>query len=300
MKVAVVGAGSVGCYYGGLLACAGHAVTLIGRASHVAAIQARGLILETAAGRRTVSLDATTEIDGVAGAEVVLICVKSGDTEAAGRGLVPVLPSGAAVLSLQNGVDNADRLCAVLGRDVVPVAVYVATEMAGPGHVRHLGRGDLMIGAGPASAAVAAAFRAAGIPSTVSPNAVDALWSKLVLNCAYNALSAVTRLPYGRLLGVAGVPAVMADIVAECVAVAGAADVRLPDDTLARVLALAETMPGQLSSTAQDVIRGRPSEIDHLNGFIVRRGAALGVPTPVNRMLHALVKALESGSDAPA
>lgn len=298
MKVAVVGAGSVGCYFGGLLARAGHAVTLIGRAPHVAAIRAAGLVLETASGAEAVRLGATTEIDGAAGAEVVLVCVKSGDTEAAGRVLAPFLAPDVTILSLQNGVDNAERLEAVLGRPVVPVAVYVATEMAGPGHVRHLGRGDLVLGPGPASEAVAAAFRDAAIPTTVSANAVDALWDKLVLNCAYNALSAVTRLPYGRLLGVAGIPAVMADIVAECAAVAAALDLRLPDDTLTKVLALAGTMPDQLSSTAQDIARGRPSEIDHLNGFIVRRGAERGVPTPVNRLLHALVKALESGASA--
>ncbi len=298
MKVAVVGAGSVGCYYGGLLARAGHAVTLIGRAQHVAASRARGLVLETAAGRESVPLGAATGMDGAAGAEVVLVCVKSGDTEAAGRDLARVLAPGAAILSLQNGVDNPERLAAVLGRDVVPAAVYVAAEMAGPGHVRHLGRGELVIGPGPASEAVAAAFRDAAIPTMVSPSAIDALWNKLVLNCAYNALSAATRLPYGRLVAAAGIEPVMADIVAECVAVAGAAGVRLPDDTLAKVLALAETMPGQLSSTAQDVMRGKPSEIDHLNGFIVRKGAELGVPTPVNRVLHALVKALEPGAAA--
>lgn len=298
MKVAVAGAGSVGCYFGGLLAQAGHAVTLIGRAQHVAAIRARGLVLETAAGSETVPLCATTGMDGAAGADVILVCVKSSDTEAAGRDLAPVLTPDAAILSLQNGVDNPERLAAVLGRDVVPAAVYVATEMAGAGHVRHLGRGDLVIGPSPVSEAIAAVFRDAAIPTTVSPNAIDALWSKLVLNCAYNALSAATRLPYGRLVGVAGIEAVMADIVAECTAVAGAAGVRLPDDTLARVLALAETMPGQFSSTAQDVMRGKESEIDHLNGFIVRRGAELGVRTPVNRVLHALVKALETGGAA--
>lgn len=300
MKVAVVGAGSVGCYYGGLLARAGHTVTLIGRDRHVAAIRARGLVLERASGSETVPVAATTAIDGARDVEVVLVCVKSGDTEAAGRGLAPVLRPDAAIFSLQNGVDNAERLGRVLGRAVVPAAVYVATEMAGPGHVRHLGRGDLVIGPGPASEAVAAALRDAAIPTTVSPDALNALWSKLVLNCAYNALSAATRQPYGRLLGVAGIAAVMADIVAECAAVAAAAGVHLPADTLAQVLALAETMPGQLSSTAQDVMRGKPSEIDHLNGFIVRKGAEFGVPAPLNRLLHALVKALESGADAPA
>ena len=293
MKIAVVGAGSVGCYFGGLLARSGHAITLIGRERHVAAIRARGLVLETAAGRAIVTLEATTEIDGARGAEIVLVCVKSGDTDAVGRTLRAHLHADAVILSLQNGVDNAERLSALLGRSVVPAAVYVATEMAAAGHVCHLGRGDLVIGPGPKSAAIAAAFGAAGIPTIVSENALAALWSKLVLNCAYNAASAVTQQSYGRLIEVPEIEAVLADIVAECSAVAEAAGVPLPPDSLARVLALARAMPDQLSSTAQDLARGKASEIDHLNGFIVRKGEALGVRTPVNRLLHALVKAVE-------
>ena len=293
MNVAVLGAGAVGCYYGFLLARAGHAVTLIGRPALVAAVEAGGLVLESAAGRATVPVRATVAGDGVAGADVVLVCVKSGDTEAAGAMVAPHLTASATILSLQNGVDNAERLAAVLGRPVVPVAVYVATEMIGPGQVRHNGRGDLILGASAASEGIAAALTASCIPTTVSDRALDALWGKLILNCAYNALSALTQLPYGRLVQGEGVVAAMTDVVRECGAVAGAAGVSVPADILETVLGLSVTMAGQRSSTAQDLARGRPSEIDHLNGYVVRTGAALGIPTPANRMLHTLVKLVE-------
>jgi 2-dehydropantoate 2-reductase len=294
LTVAVVGAGAVGCYYGFLLAKAGHAVTLIGRPALVESVRASGLILDTGAGTDAVPVQATTEGNGVAGADLVLVCVKSGDTEAAGATIAPHLDPAAAVLSLQNGVDNAERLAAILGHPVVPVAVYVATEMAGPARVRHNGRGDLIIGASAASERIAAAFTAAGIPTCVSERAIDALWSKLILNCAYNALSALTQLPYGRLVQGEGVIACMTDVVQECVAVAAAAGVSVPPDILDRVLSLSTTMADQRSSTAQDLARGRPSEIEHLNGYVVRTGAALGIPTPANRMLHTLVKLAEA------
>lgn len=294
LTVAVVGAGAVGCYYGFILAQAGHAVTLIGRPALVEAVRTSGLILDSAAGTDVVPVRASTEGTGVAGADLVLICVKSGDTEAAGAMIAPHLDPAATILSLQNGVDNAERLAAVLGRPVVPVAVYVATAMARPGRVRHNGRGDLIVGASAESGRIAAAFTTAGIPTTVSDRAVDALWGKLILNCAYNALSALTQLPYGRLVRGEGVVAAMTDVVQECVAVAGAAGVVVAPDILDQVLSLSTTMADQRSSTAQDLARGRPSEIDHLNGYVVRTGAALGIATPANRMLHTLVKLAEA------
>lgn len=295
MNVAVVGAGAVGCYYGFLLARAGHTVTLIGRPALVAAVRSDGLVLESSEGTARVPVRATVDGDGVAGADLVLVCVKSGDTEAAGAMIAPHLGRPATILSLQNGVDNAERLAAVLGRPVVPVAVYVATAMAGPGRVRHNGRGDLILGASETSARIAAALDAAGAPTTVSARALDALWGKLIMNCAYNALSALTQLPYGRLVQGEGVVASMTDVVRECVAVAEAAGVSVPPDIFDTVMALSATMADQRSSTAQDLARGRPSEIDHLNGYVVRKGAALGVATPANRMLHTLVKLAEQG-----
>ncbi|MFN3297988.1 ketopantoate reductase family protein, partial [Caldimonas sp.] len=178
MKWAVMGAGAVGGYYGGMLARAGHQVVLVGRPAHVQAMRARGLRLQTAAFDEQVAVQAHTEPAAVAGADVVLCCVKSADTEAAARAMRPHLRADALVLSLQNGVDNAERLRAVLTQEVLPAVVYVATEMAGPGHVRHHGRGELVIGPSPRSAGLVEAFGAAGVPVQVSDNVAGALWAK--------------------------------------------------------------------------------------------------------------------------
>ncbi len=290
-----MGAGAVGCYYGALLSRAGHPVTLIGREAHVQAVQQRGLRLQTAVLDVQVPMRASTEASAVQGADVVLFCVKSSDSEDAARQIRPFLAPGALVLTLQNGADNDERVRAVLDAStpVAAAVVYVATAMAGPGHVQHHGRGELVIAPSPRSEAVAAQFAAAGIPTQISDNVRGALWAKLVLNCAYNALSALSQQPYGPLVQVPGVTDVIADTVAECLAVAKADGVTIPGDIQAAVRGIAATMPGQYSSTAQDLARGKPSEIDHLNGYVVRRGAALGVPTPLNRALQVLVKLAE-------
>jgi 2-dehydropantoate 2-reductase len=334
VRVAIVGAGAVGCYYGGMLARAGVPATLIGRPSHVEAMRRDGLRVTTAAFDEYVRVEASTEPAAVSGATLVLVCVKSPDTESTGRELVPHLAPGARVLSLQNGVDNAPRLQAVLGRPVAPAVVYVATEMGGPGHVRHMGRGELVIpadigvtastdladafdatanaaaaldatlapvpvaDAGLSSADIVALFARAGVPVELSANVLGALWGKLLLNCGYNAISAITDIAYGRMVTLPGIARTVHDTVAECLAVAAAMDVTIPGDVWAAVDRIATSMPGQVSSTCQDLRRGKPTEIDHLNGYVVRQGDRLGIPVPLNRALQALVKALEAKATA--
>ncbi|GAB3364669.1 2-dehydropantoate 2-reductase [Giesbergeria sinuosa] len=295
LQIAVMGAGAVGSYYGGLLARAGHAVTLIARPAHVQAIeQHQGLWLESASFTGRVPVRAATEARAVQGAQFVLFCTKSTDTTSAGQDMAPHLASGAVVWSLQNGVDNAQRLTQVLGRPVAPAVVYVAAAMAAPGHVCHLGRGELVVGPHPGHAPLLAALTHAGVPVQESNNVTHALWAKLVLNCVYNPLSAIADLSYGPLLASHGVEQVVRNTVQECLAVAHANGIVLPPDTLDKVLQLAATMPQQKSSTAQDLARGKRSEIDHLNGFIVREGQRLGIATPVNQLLHTLVRLRES------
>jgi 2-dehydropantoate 2-reductase len=294
MKIAVMGAGAVGCYYGFKLARGGHDVVLIGRPQHVEAIERQGLRLEAQTLDECIRVAASTEASAAQGAQLVLFCVKSTDTESAAAAIKPHLSPDALLLSLQNGVENADRLRALLQQEVIAAAVYVGTEMAGPGHVRHHGRGELIIEQSKASDHVARVLIAAGVPTDISNNVRGVLWAKLITNCAYNALSAITQLPYGRLLKGEGVTAVMRDLVDECVAVAKADAVTIPGDVDGAVRKIAETAAGQYASTAQDLARGKRSEIDYLNGFIVRRGETLGVATPANRMLHAIVKLIES------
>lgn len=294
-----MGAGAVGSYIGAMLARAGHDVTLIARPHHVEAIKAHGLVLESRNFHDSIPVQATADASGVAGADMVLLCVKSADTEAAGRAMAPHLKPDATVLCLQNGVDNAERLQATIRQVAVPAAVYVATEMAGPGHVKHKGRGDLIIGPSPASESVAKQFSDAAIPTTVSENVLGELWVKLILNCAYNALSAVAELPYGPMLKVQGVTDVMESAIGECVAVARALNIPIPANISDTVFALAGTMPEQYSSTAQDLARGKPTEIDYLNGYVVRKGAELAIPTPTNRALQVMVKLREARRSDP-
>jgi 2-dehydropantoate 2-reductase len=303
-RVAVVGAGAVGCFYGAMLAAAGTPVTLIGRATHVDAIRRDGLKLDKDGRVQTLRVAADTTLDAAADADLVLVCVKSTDTAAVAGQLAPRIASGAVVASLQNGVENAATLAACLPATVIAAVVYVATSMGGPGLVRHHGRGDLIVGAAnpPADAATATAlarfvavFSGAGIGVTISDDVRTQLWAKLLVNCAYNAISALAQAPYAMLAAHADVAAVQDAVVGEVVALAQAEGIALDlPSARAAVQRIAQTMPEQLSSTAQDLARHKPTEIDHLNGFIARRGAALGVPVPVNRTLHALVKLVEA------
>ena len=204
------------------------------------------------------------------------------------------------MLSLQNGVDNAPRLAAVTGHAVIPAVVYVGSEMAGPGHIRHHGGGDLAIGASPASEALAQTLQAAGIGVTIADDIEVTLWSKLIINCAFNALSAVAGISYGRMLQVEGTRDVVASAVQEAIAVARACGVAIPDDITGHIMTIPANMPNQMSSTAQDLARGKPSEIDFLNGYVVRKGMELGIATPTNQALQVMVKLAQRGKELSA
>lgn len=303
VSVAVLGAGAVGCFYGGMLARAGHEVTLIGRPLHVDAFRKSGLHFEGLKFDEHIPVKAGIDPDAVRGARLVLFCVKSTDTETAAEQIAPHLDANAIVLNLQNGVDNTERIAARIGRPAIPAVVHVATEMLGPGHLKHHGRGDLAIGSleDPAPAALAQDlkdvqrwFVGAGVPVDISDNVQGALWGKLAVNCAYNAVSAIGQAPYGKMIESVGIRDVMRDATAEVLAVAKACGVRMAPDTMEKVMGIAAAMAGQRSSTAQDIARGRRTEIDHLNGLIVRQAEKHGIPVPVNRTLYALVKLIET------
>jgi 2-dehydropantoate 2-reductase len=262
-------------------------------------------LLESLQFRQYIPIAAATEVEAVRHADLILLCVKTPDTETAARALAPHLAGGAVLVSLQNGVDNVERIRAIANIEAIPAVVYVAAEMTAPGCVRHTGRGDLIIGdlsrCDPSDEALrrrledlAMLFGRAGIPCRVSVTVEAELWTKLIMNCAYNAISALSRARYGRLTRNPWTRAVMRQVVEEAVAVARAAGVELANGHLVEaVWQLADAMPGALSSTAQDINRGKLTEIDALNGYVARRGGELGIATPVNQTLHALVKLLE-------
>jgi len=296
-RVAVMGAGAVGCYFGGMLARAGAPVTLIGRRAHVEAIAREGLFIDSIRFQERVTVGVSTQADAVRGAGLVLFCVKTVDTEEAARLIAPHLEPNAIVVSLQNGVDNVERMRAAAGLEALPAVVYVAAAMAAPGRVKHSGRGDLVLGHPRRSedvARVAGWFERAGVPCRISENIEGELWTKLVLNCAGNAATALGRASYGQLARHELARQLVVATANEAIAVARAAGVQLPPvDLVAAGLQLAQDLGEATSSTAQDLERGKRTEIDALNGYIARRGAELGVHTPVNHTLFALVKLLE-------
>ena len=298
-----MGAGAVGCYFGGMLARAGVPVTLIARQAHRDAISGAGLQIDSYrfAEPLRVKIETAAGPDGVSGADIVLFCVKTVDTETAAREIAPYLAAGAVVVSMQNGVDNVERLRAAAGVDALGAAVYVAVSMPAPGIVKHSGRGDLVVGRIPGSTSdtrrVEACFAGAEIPCLAVEDIRAPLWAKMFMNCAYNAISALARAQYGQMAADPNIRDVMRIVVEEAEAVARAEGVALPkEDFIQAAWKLADSMSAARSSTAQDIGRGKKTEIDSLNGYVARRGAALGIATPVNQTLHAIIKLLEEAA----
>ena len=302
-RVAVVGAGAVGGYFGAMLARAGAHVTLIGRSRHVDVWKRNGLFLESATFQGTIPVQASTELDAARDADLVLFTVKAVDTEDTARQLAHHLRAGALVISLQNGVENVPLMRAAAALDPVAAVVYVASAMPTPGRVKHGGRGDLLIGDLPGRRGarrdakltrLSAWFEAAGVPCRVSADIEADLWAKLITNAALNAISAVVHATYGEAAASPDSREVIRLLVNECVAVARADGVALPAvDYVQLVWEFAERIGAVYASTSHDLERGKRTEIDALNGYVVRRGAELGVPTPVNQTLLALVKLRE-------
>lgn len=289
-----MGAGAVGCYFGGMLARAGIPVTLIGR-RHMETIARDGLFLDGLRVRERIRVAATTEISAAGDAEIVLFCVKTVDTESGALALKPHLSKESVVVSFQNGVDNVRRMQSAAGVDALPAVVYVAAAMAGPGHVRHSGRGDLVFDT--RGRAVAELFESAGVPCVVSENIAAELWTKMVMNCAFNAISALGQAQYGPMVRSGSARELMTRVIGETVAVARAEGVELSESRMIEAaFQLGEAMAGARSSTAQDIGRSKRTEIDSLNGYLVGRG----VPVPVNETLYALVKLLEESHMTPA
>ncbi len=304
-RVAVMGAGAVGSYFGGMLARAGVPVTMIARGAYVEAVRRNKLFLDTVTFQERVAVDVSSDPSAVRDAHVVLFCVKSLDNQATARAIAPHLSANAIVVSLQNGVDNVERIHEAAGIDALPAVVYVAAAMPEPGHVKHSGRGDLLVGefagrsAGseaqpPRAEQVAALFSSAKVPCRISTDILGDMWQKFIGNCGANAVSAIAQMSYGDIARYDESRNLMSRVVEECIAVARAAGVRTPGPGFTeKWLANLTKFGGAFASTAQDLARGKRTEIESLNGYIVRRGAELGVATPNNFALYALVRLLE-------
>jgi 2-dehydropantoate 2-reductase len=301
-KIAVVGAGAVGGYFGGMLARAGAPVVFIGRPAFVAAVQKDGLLLDTTQFKERVPVTASADLSAARDAEVVLFCVKTTNTATTSQALAKILAPGAVLVSMQNGADNAEQILAASGLEALGAAVYVAASVPAPGTVKHVGRGDIVLGPeNEKTRSIAEMFTRAKVPCRISENLIGELWTKLVWNCALNALSALGKVTYGEIIASADAKQLLEGTVYEVLAVARAAGIQPPglEDpkvALAGAYKIAEQMSATRSSTAQDMMRGKRTEIDSLNGFIARKGRELGVPTPLNHALYALVKLAEASS----
>ena len=299
--VAVIGAGAVGSYFGGLLARAGYDVTLIARQDHVKAIQENGLYMECQSFQERVSVKASTEYQAIKNADLILFCVKSPDTESVAKEIKPYLSEDSIILSLQNGVDNGERIKSVLLNSVYPAVVYVATGMAGPGHVKHFGRGELVIGDLDGKDAcldqlmmIQEYLNKGNVPCSISKNIKHDMWLKFLVNCSYNAISGIGQIEYGQMVQSTHINTLIEQITREFLAVAGKEGVAISlEQAILANEQIAKTMTKQKSSTAQDLMKFKKTEIDFLNGYIVRRGLVHQIPTPANQSVYALVKMLE-------
>ncbi len=304
-RIAVVGSGAVGCYFGGMLARAGLRVLFLRRpktgAPDGAPVKAP-LHIDSVNFQESISVEWASDPAALTAADIVLFCVKAVDNDSAARQIAGHLKPDAIVVSLQNGVDNVEQIRAASGIDALPSVVYVAAAMTAPDRVKHNGRGDLVTGEFSKEQServkrVASLFESAGVKCRVSEDIAADLWSKLMMNCAGNAVTTLGRASYGRVAAHQPSRKVIADVIQECVAVARASGVHLPEaDYVAGGIKLATGLGDATSSTAQDIAKGKRTEIDSLNGYVSRLGEKVGVPTPVNSTLHALVKLLEDSA----
>ena len=305
MKIAIVGAGALGCAIGGVLTEGGNEVWLINRnADQVEAMTQRGLLLRDGGVDRAVPVHAATTAQPVGVAELVIVLVKSFHTRQAMQAATSLVGPQTVVLSLQNGLGHEDILADIVGRDkVLAGKTYAGGTQLGLGHVLIGTRGkDTPIGELDGSIServqrIAQVFNAAGLAATVSGNILGTLWDKLLINVATGALSGITRLTYGELyqqpeLEICGVAAV-----AEAMAVAQASGIVLSmtEPRQAWVKAGAGLPEAFKTSMLQSLEKGSVTEIDFVNGSVVRWGQRCGVPTPVNQALLACIKGIERG-----
>lgn len=294
----MVGPGAVGAFFGAMLARAGARVSLLGRpgalGAHLTSIRDRGLRIDGVAIQESIALEVVTDPERLLAAELVLFAVKTLDNDAAAVRIRPHLRPEAIVVSLQNGMENVAALAAA-GIAAVPTVVYVAAAIETPGEVRHRGRGDLIIGSeDPAQRdaleRVAGWFEAAGVPCPVSADIRRDQWNKLIINSMANAISALTGASYRRLADFEPTWDLARTVAREAGAVAAAEGAGVDvEEVIAAGRQVAVAVGEATSSTQQDIARGRPTEIDSLNGYISRRGAELGIATPANDALSALV-----------
>lgn len=309
MRIAIMGSGGVGGYFGAHLAKGGADVTFIARGAHLAAMREHGLTVESAVEPiRLPKVSATDDPGTIGPVDVVLFCVKLRDTESAARSLIPVMRPGSAVISLQNGVQKDDVLRAIFGADAVMGGVaYMATTIARPGVIAQTGAIQRMIFGeynAPSSLraeTLLAACQRGGIDAEISPDIRCAIWEKYVFLVGLSGATTAMRVPLGPIRDNPVTRQFLFDLMREAVAVGRAHGVALPEDYAEQRMAFADGLPADMTSSMHhDLQRGRPLEVGWLAGGVVTLGAAVGVATPANRAVNDILVLHAAGRDGPA
>ena len=299
MKIAVMGAGAIGGYYGARLAEAGDEVHFIARGAHLAAMRERGLRVASELGDAHVRpVRATDDPAGIGPVDAVIFAVKLWDTEAAGAACKPLIGPDTAVISIQNGVEAEDTLGRILGPEHVMGGVaFIFGLVTEPGVIEHYGeRTRLTFGEpdgrrSPRAQALLDRLLAAGIDGVLSDNIQKDIWEKFIYLVALAGVTAVSHLPLGPILADPDTREMFITVMDEAVAVGQARGAPVTPETAAERLAVADTLPGSVSSSMRhDLERGNRLELPWLNGAIVRMGREKGVPTPVNRFIETALK----------
>lgn len=298
MRVAVVGAGGVGGYFGGRLAQVGEDVHFLARGAHLRAIRERGLRVRSIRGDFEVRAQATDDPDQIGPSDYVLFCVKSFDTREAASKLPPLLQAGTAVISLQNGIDNEEAIAEEIGWDHVMGGVaFIFSSIAEPGVIQDTGGpariafGELDGRESERGARLLETFQAAGVDAQLSSTIRQVLWNKLAFICAQAGMTAATGLPIGEIREAPEAWAMFRRVVEEVGAVAAAEGVELGEGAVDRHVQFAEKLePGSRSSLHHDKTTGRRMELDALHGTVVRLARKHGLPAPASEAIYAILE----------
>ena len=303
MKIAIIGVGAMGSVYAALLASGGHEVWAIDTwTDHVSAIREKGLRVEGASGDRTVRIGATTDAASVRDADLVIIATKDDGVDAAAKAALEIAKPDAPILTIQNGLGSADKVAAIVGSKRIMMGVVggFGASMKGPGHAHHNGMEFLRLGEmdGGLSArleAVAEAWRAGGFKVLTFDDIHKMVWEKLICNCTYSGPCALTGLRVGQVQANPSAWSIATACATEAFQVAKAKGIKLDfEDPVAYVRAFGQKIPNARPSMLLDHMAGRPAEVDAINGAIPREGARIGIATPVNSVVVALLKAKEA------
>jgi 2-dehydropantoate 2-reductase len=299
MKIAIMGSGGVGGYYGGLLSAAGQEVTFIARGAHLQAIRDKGLHIKSVHGDFTVFPAKASDRPGDVGpVDLVIFATKTYHTEDAAQAIKPLIGGNAVVISLQNGIDAAERIGSAVGMThMLGGATWLSAALEAPGRIgqysqfRRIALGELDGRSTPRAQAVASVLATTPALIELVPNIKQVLWTKFVFIAAISALGSLTRVAIGEYRHVPEAREVLAEAIAEVAAVAEAKGVSLDADIVGKTLAFIDaSAPGIRPSMQRDLEAGRGSELESLIGVVVRLGRELGVPTPVMRFAYTMLK----------